>query len=194
MAELMHIAGVDEAGRGCLAGPVAVAAVILDTRVNWDDINDSKQLSAKARDEMAVYIRQHAVATAVVLIDPATIDRINILAATMLGMQRCIARLRPPPARVLIDGNRAPELSLPCQTIVGGDALEKCIGAASILAKTRRDEYMTEQARLFPDYGFARHKGYGTPEHLAALRSLGPTPLHRRSFAPVHDLAQGSLF
>ena len=128
------------------------------------------------------------------MIDRETIDRINILQATLVGMQRAVAALGTRPNLVLVDGNRAPEFCVPGRAIIAGDASEKCIGAASILAKTARDAYMAELDSKYPDYGFARHKGYGTAGHLAALRRLGPTPEHRRSFAPVHETLQGSLF
>ncbi|MEM1089253.1 MAG: ribonuclease HII [Pseudomonadota bacterium] len=189
----MNTAGVDEAGRGCLAGPVAVAAVILDPGLNWNWVDDSKKLSAPQRAEMAEKIRAGALDYTLEMIDVVTIDKINILHATLLGMKRCVERLAEPPAEVLIDGNRTPDVTLPCRAIVGGDALVKCIGAASILAKTARDDLMTELDREFPEYGFASHKGYGTPQHLAALRSLGPTPQHRSSFAPVRAMIQGEL-
>lgn len=188
------IAGVDEAGRGCLAGPVAVAAVILDPGRDWSGIADSKQLSARRRRRLARRIRRWGLSFQVCLIDSATIDRINILQATLTGMQRAVAALGLVPELVLIDGNRAPPLEVPVRTVVGGDATEKCIGAASILAKTARDAYMIELDRRYPDYGFARHKGYATADHLAALHTLGPTPEHRRSFAPVYSTMQGELF
>ncbi len=188
------VAGVDEAGRGCLAGPVAVAAVILDPARDWSDIDDSKQLTARRRTLLAGRIRRHGLSFAVRLIDRETIDRINILEATMTGMQRAVAALGTRPALVLVDGNRAPGFGIPARAIVAGDAVEKCIGAASILAKTERDAYMSELDAKYPDYGFGRHKGYATAAHLKALAKLGPTPEHRRSFAPVYALLQGELF
>ncbi len=187
-------AGVDEAGRGCLAGPVAVSAVILDPAHDWEAVDDSKQLSRERREELADMVRDHCLAWRVVLIDRATIDQINILQATLLGMRRAVKGLDLAPELVLIDGNRAPELDIETRTLVDGDALEKCIGAASILAKTHRDAYMTRLDSRFPEYGFGRHKGYGTPEHLQALQRHGPTPEHRRSFAPVRDTLQDDLF
>ncbi|MEM9532146.1 MAG: ribonuclease HII [Pseudomonadota bacterium] len=189
-----RIAGVDEAGRGCLAGPVAVAAVILDPAADWSEVDDSKRLTLKKREALAHTIRAGCLSWHVELVDVATIDRVNILNATLLGMRRCVEALPVAASEVLIDGNRTPDLALPCRAIIGGDRLEKCIGAASILAKTARDNFMIEMDQKYPEYGFADHKGYGTAQHLKALRALGPTPLHRTSFAPVQDLAQGDLF
>ncbi len=189
-----RIAGVDEAGRGCLAGPVAVAAVILDPGRDWSAIADSKQLSARRRQRLARRTRRYGLSHQVCLIDSATIDRVNILQATLTGMRQAVAGLEPRPELVLIDGNRAPLIDLPVRTVIGGDASEKCIGAASILAKTARDAYMSKLDERYPDYGFARHKGYATAEHLAALHRFGPTPEHRRSFAPVYATLQADLF
>jgi ribonuclease HII len=187
------VAGVDEAGRGPLAGPVAVAAVILDGRHDWSRVDDSKRLTAEIRAELAAEIRAHA-SWAVCLVSSSEIDRMNILAATLFGMQQAVRGLDVAPQRVLIDGNRCPELPMPAEAIVGGDASEKCIGAASILAKHARDEYMLDVHRRYPEFRFDRHKGYGTPEHLAALRRCGPIPEHRRSFAPVRACLQADLF
>lgn len=188
---MQRIAGVDEAGRGPLAGPVAVAAVILGNGHHWGGIDDSKRLSATRRAELAELIKSHAIAWHVCLIQPDVIDKMNILQATLFGMQTAIAALDPGPTRVLVDGNRCPDIDLPCEAIIGGDGLEKSIGAASILAKTERDDYMLALDRRFPEYGFAQHKGYPTRRHLEALQRHGPMCEHRRSFAPVRNCLQG---
>ena len=184
------IAGVDEAGRGPLAGPVVAAAVILDPRRRVRGIRDSKVIEPEERAELALKIRASALAWSVAWADVQEIDRLNILEATYLAMRRALMGLRIPPAHVQIDGNRCPSLAgLPfectSETIIDGDALRTCIGAASILAKVTRDRMMTELDRVYPEYGFASHKGYGTPQHYEALDRLGPTPIHRRSFEPV---------
>ncbi|HEX9207259.1 MAG TPA: ribonuclease HII [Steroidobacteraceae bacterium] len=183
-------AGVDEAGRGPLAGPVVAAAVILDPQRRIRGIGDSKVLAPAVREELEVKIKDCSIAWGLGWADPAEIDAINILQATMLAMRRALVALRCPPAHVIVDGDRCPSLaglSIDCtiEAVVAGDASVACVGAASILAKTARDRYMCELAGRFPGYGFERHKGYGTPEHLAALRRLGPSAVHRRSFAPV---------
>lgn len=179
-------AGVDEAGRGPLAGPVVVAAVILDPSRPIAGLADSKMLGAARREGLDAQIRERALAFSVVEIGVADIDRLNILQATLLGMARALAALAPAPQLALIDGNRLPE-NLCCfaRAIVDGDALEPAIGAASILAKVARDRILCELDAIHPGYGFARHKGYPTPEHFAALERLGPCAAHRRSFAPV---------
>lgn len=179
------VAGVDEAGRGPLAGPVVVAAVVLHHDRPVKGLADSKTLSARRRVALAERIREEALALAVVSVPPDEIDTLNILRASLEGMRRAVAALSRPPARVLVDGNREPELACPCEAIVGGDATVPAISAASILAKVARDAYMCELAERYPGYGFARHKGYPTREHLVALHRLGPCPEHRRSFAPV---------
>ncbi|WP_349261223.1 ribonuclease HII [Povalibacter sp.] len=184
------IAGVDEAGRGPLAGPVVAAAVVLDPRRRIRGIRDSKQLDAAAREELAPKIRRHALAWSVAWADVEEIDCLNILEATHLAMRRALMGLHICPAHVQIDGNRCPSfvgLRLDCtfEAIIDGDALRSCIGAASILAKVKRDEMMVEQDRLYPQYGFAVHKGYGTARHCEVLESIGPSPIHRRSFEPV---------
>lgn len=188
--EQLLVAGVDEAGRGPLAGPVVVAAVILDTgkpRING--LADSKALSAKQREKLDARIRERALAFSVIEVDVAEIDRINILQATLAGMARALAQLSPGPRMALIDGNQLPrELPCPARAIVDGDALEPAISAASILAKVARDRLMTAMDARHPGYGFAQHKGYGTPEHLAAIERLGPCTLHRRSFMPVKQM------
>ena len=179
-------AGVDEAGRGPLAGPVVVAAVILDPARRINGLRDSKVLTAARREALDERIRERAVAFSVVAIDVADIDRLNIFHATMLGMARALAALLPAPELALVDGNRLPK-SLCCaaHAIVDGDALEPAISAASILAKVARDGMMVQLDQRFPGYGFAQHKGYSTPEHFAALERLGPCSEHRRSFMPV---------
>ncbi len=182
------VAGVDEAGRGPLAGPVIAAAVILDPARPIDGLADSKTLTEPARERLAPLIRARALAWALGRADRSEIDSLNILQATLLAMRRALMALPVRPAHVQIDGNRAPALEdLGCsvETVVRGDATIAAIGAASILAKTHRDALMRALDRDHPGYGFARHKGYGTAAHLAALRRLGPSPEHRVSFAPV---------
>jgi len=188
-------AGVDEAGRGPLAGPVVVAAVILDPRRPVEGIADSKVLSEAQREDLAPRIRDAAIAWSVVVVGEDEIERLNILGATLAGMERALRALPIEPALALIDGNRLPR-TLPCRAraIVDGDAKEPAIGAASILAKTERDRLMCALDEVHPGYGFARHKGYATPEHLAALERLGPCPVHRRGFEPVRRLIAPALF
>ncbi len=190
-----RIAGVDEAGRGPLAGPVAAAAVVLDRARAGPEflarIDDSKRLPAARRRELAAGLRG-AAAFGLGWASPEEIDRLDILRATLLAMRRAVAalseRLGGPPDFALVDGNRLPELPCPAAAVVRGDARSLSIAAASILAKTARDAHMAERARLRPGYGWERNAGYGTAEHLAALRRLGPAPEHRRSFAPVRRL------
>ncbi len=184
--------GVDEAGRGPLAGPVVAAAVLLDPARPIAGLADSKKLSAARREKLAAEIRANALAWCVAEASVEEIDTLNILQATLLAMQRAVAGLAIRPTEALIDGNRCPALEIPARAIVGGDATVAEISAASILAKTSRDAVLRELHVRYPHYGFARHKGYGTAEHLAALRRYGPTPAHRRSFAPVR--AQLELF
>lgn len=179
------ICGVDEAGRGPLAGPVFAAAVILDPGCPIDGLRDSKQLSARQREILAQQVRDRALGWAVAQASVAEIDELNILQATMLAMRRAVTALTVRPALALVDGNRAPELDCPVRTLIRGDSLEPAISAASILAKTARDALMNELHARHPGYGFDRHKGYGSAAHLAALRALGPCEAHRRSFAPV---------
>lgn len=180
------IAGVDEAGRGPLAGPVAVAAVILDPARRFDGLGDSKELTEAKREALIPFIEANALAFSIVLVHADEIDSLNILQATLEGMRRAVASLGIRPTRVLIDGNRVPpRLGLDAEAIVKGDAKIAAISAASILAKVTRDRWMLELDAAHPGYGFAAHKGYPTPEHLDALRRLGPCPAHRRSFAPV---------
>ena len=190
------VAGVDEAGRGPLAGPLAVAAVILDPGRPIAGLNDSKKLSEAKREALYPQIIEYALAYCVVLIEPDEIDRLNIFQATMAGMSRAVAGLSLVAHEALIDGNKLPrDLPCPGRAIVGGDALEPAISAASILAKVSRDRLMVAMDAAHPGYGFAVHKGYPTPAHLASLQQLGPCAHHRRSFAPVRLLLdQGALF
>jgi ribonuclease HII len=179
------VCGVDEAGRGPLAGPVCAGAVILDPRCPIPGVKDSKKLAAPNRLRLAEEIRAKALAWTVAWASVEEIDRLNILNATLLAMQRAIAELPLTPTEVLIDGNRCPVLAIPARAIVKGDALVPVISAASILAKTERDKEMRRLADRYPKYGFERHAGYPTPEHLAALEVHGPCPAHRASFGPV---------
>jgi ribonuclease HII len=179
------VAGVDEAGRGPLAGPVVAAAVILDDLHPIAGLNDSKKLSASRREALFDEIRAKALCCSVAEASVEEIDRLNILQATLLAMRRAVQGLRLKPAKVLVDGNRLPPLEVLAEAIVGGDAKVAAISAASILAKVTRDRQLVELHARHPEYGFDRHKGYGTADHLAALRRHGALPVHRRSFAPV---------
>jgi len=184
------VAGVDEAGRGPLAGPVVAAAVILDPALPIAGLADSKKLSAARREQLAADIRERAVSWSVAWSDPAEIDALNILVATMLAMRRAILGLAVQPAAVQVDGNRLPNLrfggsNIKGEAIVGGDDKVPAISAASIIAKTTRDQIMVDIDQLYPDYEFARHKGYGTEAHRQRLQQFGPCEHHRRSFAPV---------
>jgi len=181
------VCGVDEVGRGPLAGPVVTAAVILDPSQPITGLADSKRLSERQRLILAEQIRQQALAWAVGRAEAAEIDQLNILHATMLAMQRAVNQLEIKPQQVLIDGNRCPALPYPCQAIVKGDSQVASISAASILAKVSRDMEMQLMERYYPGYGFAQHKGYPTRAHYQALRELGPTAIHRRSFRPVWE-------
>lgn len=189
MSHIERIAGVDEAGRGPLAGPVVVAAVILDPDRPIKGLGDSKALSETRREQLFPEICESALAHCVVVVDVATIDRLNIFHATMHGMREAVRGLDPGATLARIDGNKVPP-NLPCnaEAWVKGDARDAAIGAASILAKVTRDRLLVELHHRFPDYGFERHKGYPTPDHLEALQRLGPCPEHRRSFAPVRNL------
>jgi ribonuclease HII len=186
-------AGLDEAGRGPLAGPVVAAAVVLPKRFDITGINDSKKLTATQREEVALRIKEKA-QWAVVALDHLEVDRLNILWASMEAMQRALAQLDVQPERVFVDGHIVPRgLEARAQAVVKGDAKIACIAAASILAKVERDRMMTELAEQYPHYGFDRHFGYSTPEHLEALRQHGPCAIHRRSFAPIQAWDQGCL-
>jgi len=188
------VAGVDEAGRGPLAGPVVVAAVILDPNQDLPGLDDSKKLSEKQREALYPLIRRRSLAWSVVEISVGEIDELNILQATLLGMRRAVEDLSPAPELALVDGNRAPLLRCEVKTLVQGDSLEPAISAASILAKVFRDRLMEKYHLLYPCYGFDRHKGYPTAEHLRLLQENGPCAIHRRSFAPVRKLTQAQLF
>ena len=176
------ICGVDEAGRGPLAGPVCAAAVILPMDIDIPGLNDSKKLTDKKRRELFPIICEKAIAYGIAFADHEEIDKINILQATYLAMERAISKLEIKPDMALIDGNRAKDFGLPSQTIVGGDAKSASIAAASILAKVTRDDLMVKIAELYPSYGFEVHKGYGTKAHYAALLEYGPSPIHRITF------------
>lgn len=183
------LAGVDEAGRGPLAGPVVAAAVILDRSRSIPGLADSKKLSPGARQRLDAEIRSHAIAWAIGVAEVPEIDRLNILQATFLAMQRAVSALQVLPSEVRVDGNRAPRFGkAEVITIIGGDGTEPSISAASILAKVHRDRLMIALDQEYPDYGFAGHKGYGTRAHLQALSRLGPSPAHRRSFSPVRQM------
>jgi ribonuclease HII len=184
-------AGVDEAGRGPLAGPVVAAAVILDDLQPIRSLRDSKTLSPRTRERLFDEIRAKALCCCIAQASVEEIDRLNILQATLLAMRRAVDGLRLRPALVLVDGNRLPALSMPAQAIVKGDAKVAAISAASILAKVHRDRLCQQLHAAHPDYGFDGHKGYPTAQHLAALRSHGPCPAHRRSFAPVRAVLEG---
>ncbi len=188
MPGVRKICGVDEAGRGPLAGPVYAAAVILNPELPIAGLKDSKLLSERKRDFLAIKIIEQALACAVAHATVEEIDTLNILQATMLAMQRAVLALRIPPDEAWIDGNRCPELACRARAIVRGDRLHPAISAASILAKTARDAEMRRMHERFPQYSFDRHKGYPTPEHLALLQRYGPTEIHRRSFAPVRRI------
>lgn len=188
------LCGVDEAGRGPLAGAVYAAAVVLDprrTRING--LVDSKMIAAEVREKLAERIKERALAWAIAYASVEEIDRLNILRASLLAMKRAIEALGVQPDEVCVDGNQLPAIALRCRAIVKGDQLVAAISAASILAKVARDAEMASLDLRYPGYGFASHKGYSTPEHLAALRQRGPCEIHRRSFEPVHVLLQPAL-
>ncbi len=176
------ICGVDEAGRGPLAGPVCAAAVILPKGLVIPGLNDSKKLSDKRRRELFPIIQQEAVGFGIAFASQEEIDEINILQATFLAMRRAMEQLNPQPEFALIDGNRETDFGVPCKTVIKGDSLSANIAAASVLAKVTRDNWMMEAAEKYPGYGFEIHKGYGTKAHYAALEKLGPCPIHRRTF------------
>ena len=191
---MRRLAGVDEVGRGCLAGPVVVAAVVLPFGVEIEGVDDSKRLSALARERAFARIVQGCLQWSAVTVSAAEVDEHNVLVASLLGMERAIRRLDPPPELVLIDGNRlppnAPDAAI---ALVKGDGRSLCIAAASIVAKVLRDRIMHSWHRRYPAYGFDRHVGYPTAQHRQALLSVGPCPLHRRSFAPVRATLQEEL-
>ena len=190
------VAGVDEAGRGPLAGPVVAAAVILDDLNPIDGLNDSKKLTERRREQLFLEIKAKALCFSIAQASVQEIDEINILQATMLAMQRAVAGLRLKPVKALVDGNKIPMLDVMAEAIVQGDARVNCIAAASILAKVTRDHYMCDLHEQLPQYGFASHKGYGTKAHLDALRMVGACEHHRRSFSPVmllHAAATGQV-
>lgn len=185
------VCGIDEAGRGPLAGPVTVAAVILPPRFRHPDLDDSKKMTARARDRVFAELTAHAgIRWHCEILDAPEIDRLNILGATHTGMRRAAMALSPSPDAALIDGLPVPNFPIPHLALVGGDGLSLSIAAASVIAKVTRDRLMEEYDARFPEYGFAKHKGYGTKEHLRAIHTHGPCPIHRRSFAPV---AQATL-
>lgn len=184
----MHIAGVDEAGRGPLAGPVISAAVILNPKKRIRGLTDSKLLTPKRRESLFVEICAKAIAWSVGRAEVEEIDRINILQAALLSMKRAVEGLIIKPEKVIVDGNHCPKIEYPVEAIIGGDLTEPAISAASIVAKVLRDREMAELDQQYPGYGFATHKGYGTAVHLKALRKLRPCPIHRISFAPVRVL------
>jgi len=190
MPAAAKVCGVDEAGRGPLAGPVFAAAVILDPGRPIEGLRDSKLLSASRREFLFALIQENSAAFSIAQASVGEIDRLNILQATMLAMQRAVEGLRLPPDEAWIDGNRCPKLACRTRAIVQGDRLHPVISAASILAKTARDAEMQRMHERFPQYCFDRHKGYPTPEHLALLERHGPCEIHRRSFAPVRNVVQ----
>ena len=184
------ICGIDEAGRGPLAGPVVAAAVILDNSYQINGLNDSKQLTERRRDALAPLIRERALAWGIGIATVEEIDAVNIRQANFLAMQRAVAQLAVTPTLALVDGNDPPPIPCRVTCLVGGDALEPAISAASILAKTTRDAMIVELCGQYPGYGFSKHKGYGSAAHMEALRRLGPCPAHRRTFAPVRALLE----
>ena len=187
-------AGVDEAGRGPLAGAVIAAAVILDPEKPILGLNDSKKISEKKRNLLEVEIKEKSIAWAIGRAEVEEIDQLNILHASLLAMKRAVESLAIIPEFVLIDGNKCPQLTVPCEALVGGDALDESIGAASILAKVARDREIVELDALYPGYGLAGHKGYPTKAHIQALESLGVTPIHRRTFKPVRRLLEQTQY
>lgn len=186
----LRIAGVDEAGRGPLAGPVYAAAVILDPNNPIEGLKDSKKLTESARVRLAKEIKERALAWSIAFVDAEEIDRINILQASLLAMQRAVAALPITPTRIIVDGNQVPYFAIPAHAIIGGDNIEPAISAASILAKVTRDEVMVAMDAQYPGYGFAGHKGYPTAAHRRVLEVLGPCAIHRKSFGPVARLLE----
>jgi ribonuclease HII len=183
------VAGVDEVGIGPLAGPVVAAAVVLADRVELPGLDDSKRLTPERRERLEQAIRRQALGLAVAEVWPEEIDRLNVYRAGLEAMRRAVLQLDPPPDHVLVDARTIPDVSVPQTSLLRGDARDGCIAAASIVAKVHRDAIMRRLDHEHPGYGFARHKGYATLDHLAALRRLGPSDVHRRSFAPVSQLA-----
>ncbi len=188
------LAGADEAGRGCWAGPVVAAAVILPDDWFPEGLDDSKKLSAKKREALCREIRTSALCWGACAVSPGVVDRINILQASLLAMRRSVLKLKNKPELVLIDGTQTPELNIPAEAVVKGDGTSAAIAAASILAKVFRDRIMVAYDRIYPGYGFARNKGYGAAVHQEALKNLGPCAIHRFSYKPVAELDQGRLF
>ena len=182
------VAGVDEAGRGPLAGPVSVAAVILPHELELPHLNDSKKLSPERREELFAEIQEKAIAIGTALVDARTIDRVNIYQATINGMYEAVFSLKPEPQQVLVDAVPLAALTMPSRSIVKGDAKSASIAVASIIAKVTRDHLMDEYDKEYPEYGFAAHKGYGTAQHMEALRKYGPCPIHRMSFEPLKSM------
>jgi ribonuclease HII len=189
---IRHVAGVDEVGMGPLAGPVVAAAVVLPPGTRLDGVADSKVLTARARERLAAEIRRRALAVAVSVVEPSEIDRVNIYQAGLAALRRAVEGLAVVPGFVLVDGREIPDLSIPQSAYPKGDAFVCSIAAASIVAKVHRDAIMCELDARYPGYGFARHMGYSTRAHFAAIRSLGPSPVHRRSFAPVRAALGGA--
>ena len=185
------VCGVDEAGRGPLAGPVAVAAVILPPNCAITGINDSKKLSPLQRDRLYEEVRKQAVAISLVWVEPEEIDQYNIYQATVRGMERAVRQLQPAPQAVLADAIDLKRLEIPCQALIHGDALSASIAAASIVAKVERDRLMAKLDEQYPGYSLREHKGYGTAEHMAALQKLGPSPIHRKTFEPIRSMLAG---
>lgn len=190
MEQTILIAGVDEVGRGPLAGPVVAAAVILDPAKPIEGLADSKKLTEKRREALVVEIKEKALAWSVARAEVEEIDRINILQASLLAMKRAVETLSHSPELALIDGNHCPELDCRMEAIIKGDSKEPAISAASILAKVARDSEMAEMEQVYPGYGFAKHKGYPTKQHREAILKLGITPIHRRSYAPVQKMLE----
>ena len=188
---ITRLAGVDEVGRGCLAGPVFAAAVILPQELRISDLNDSKKLPPEVRERVSAEVLEKALAWSIVSVPVEEIDRLNILWASMKAMRLAVEGLKMLPELLLVDGNRVTDLQLPQRAMVAGDGRCASIAAASVIAKVARDRWMAEQENIYPQFRFSRHKGYGTPQHLEELRRHGPTPLHRKTFAPV---AQVKMF
>jgi len=188
LASANLIAGVDEVGRGCLCYDVVIAAVILDPKKNINGLCDSKTLSAKRREELAIIIKSNALAYSIVHINSQTIDQINILQATLLGMKKAVEQLPITPDQVLVDGNKTPDIKLPVQAIIKGDSLIPAISAASIIAKVDRDQAMLTLHKQYPQYAFDKHKGYPTKLHLQLIKKLGLLDFYRKSYKPVKQL------